>query len=273
MNKVSRRQFLKALAASATLVLTGKNTSSAATYHDPAAFDLLVIGDSIIWGQGLEEKDKFYTLTANWLRSDAFQNRRNVDLKVKAHSGSNVKYHLDEAEKNSRAGRDETYFYKPEVNVGFPSIWKQVETAAAEYKAEGKSGGADLILLTGGITDLLDRLLDPFKGKARLPALIERSCRDDMFDLLEHALLNHPRAKIAVIGYYPIISPKTPGSRMFNTWLESMGFPGPLKRVANNPITRKLFFRHLKARVLTRSRIWYDESNRNLQAAVDQLNG
>ena len=35
------------------------------------SFDVLVVGDSLIWGQGLEQKDKIFTHVVNWLRDGA----------------------------------------------------------------------------------------------------------------------------------------------------------------------------------------------------------
>ena len=177
----------------------------------------MVIGDSFIWGQGLNESQKIYSLTADWLGGGSGSEGRDDAAKVKAHSGATIKFRKEEALAYQRAGRDETYRYDPEVNVGFPSMWKQVEVAAEEYRAAGKPNGADLILISGGITDIsVAKLLDPFGDEKLLPGLIERYCRDDMFDLLEHAARHNPNAVIAVVGYFPIVSNKTIGSRLFN---------------------------------------------------------
>lgn len=93
-----------------------------------------------------------------------------------------------------------------------------------------------------------------------------------MFDVIELAANKNPNAQIAVIGYFPMISPKTPGKKLFNSWLESMDFPGALKPLANNALTRPLFFSRLRKKGIARSRIWLDESNKAFQAAVDKLN-
>ena len=268
MTSVSRREFLKALAASAGLFAAGRTFAGAQF----STLQFLVVGDSLIWGQGLSETDKFYSLTAEWLRKDAFGRPRNVDLKVKAHSGANLKYHPETAEKFKKAGLDDSYRFHPEVNVGFPSIWHQIEEAAAEYKRD-KKGAADLIMLSGGITDVsVNEILDPYGDDKKLLPLIEKHCRDDMLDVLRHADRNHPGCAIVVVGYYPMLSPKSPGSKLMNVWLEVMGFPGGLKPVANNPVTRRLFFNRLRKRVVARSRIWTEASNRNLQLAVDMFN-
>jgi hypothetical protein len=181
MPDTSRRDFLKQLGTVSAAILLGRGLLTGAT-DGSGKLNFLVVGDSLVWGQGLEEKDKFYTLTAEWLRREAFGSPRAVDLKVKAHSGSNLKFHADDAEAYRKARRDETFPYKPEVNIGFPSIWKQIEIAAAEYKAAGDVDGAGLIMMTGGLTDIsVAKLLDPKGDDKLLPAMIEKYCRDDMF--------------------------------------------------------------------------------------------
>ncbi|CAN5401398.1 hypothetical protein BH10ACI2_BH10ACI2_19530 [soil metagenome] len=274
MTNFTRRDFFKTLAAAtAGLALAENGFGFAAAKHLSEPFEFLVVGDSIIWGQGLEEKDKFYTYTAEWLREGAFGGPRHVSLKVKAHSGSTLKFHPDEAEKYKKAGRDESYYYKPEVNVGFPSIWKQIETGADEYKVSGVTRGADLIMLTGGITDItVSKVLDPFDDKSKLTPLIEKYLLHDMHDVIDHAAKLHPNALIAVVGYFPMLSPQTRNARLMNNWLESMSFPRILKPFANNPVTRQLFFNRLKKKGIERSRIWFDQSNRCMLAAIARLN-
>lgn len=270
--KESRRSFLKRIGAVSAAVIAGGGLVRALSDTQTRPFEFLVVGDSLIWGQGLAESEKFYSLTADWLRREAFSKPREVNLTVNAHSGSTLKFHDDEAEKYRKIGRDETYEFKPEVNVGFPSIWKQIEVAADSYTRAGKYG-ADLIMMTGGITDItVAKLLDPFGDIKKLPPMIEKHLQYDVFDVIEHAAKLHPNAVIAVVGYYPIISPHTSRSRMFNGWLESMSFPRILKPIANNPLTRKVYFNGIGRKATARSRVWITESNRCLKAAVDKLN-
>ncbi len=267
----SRRDFLKAIAA-ATVAGIASRGFARGFGQDSTPFEFLVLGDSLMWGQGLQEADKFYSLTAEWLRKDAFGSPREVNLRVKAHSGSSLKFHAEEAEKFRKAGRSETTGYEPEVNVGFPSIWKQIEMASGEYKAAG-SAGADLVMLCGGITDITTaRVFDPKGDDDKLKAEIKRYCQDDMFDVIDLAAKNNPRAKIVVVGYYPVITTHSTGSKVLNAWLEALSFPRALKFVPNNPLVRPMFFNRIKRRAIVRSQIWLDESNKNFQLAVDRLN-
>jgi hypothetical protein len=234
--------------------------------------ELLVVGDSLIFGQGLLEKDKIYTHVAEWLRTSAPGLPREVHLKTKAHSGSTLKFHANEVEAFRKAGRDETFSYKPEVNVSFPSTWKQLEVAAAEYRASGKSG-ADLILLSTCITDIsVAKVLDPKGDDELLRRETKQFCHDDMLELLNHAARLHPQSTIAVIGYFPMISPKSKGKRLFNGWLEARDTSRPMKWLMNNPITRKLFFQKIGNRAIERSRLWFEESNKQLASAIGDFN-
>jgi hypothetical protein len=64
---ISRRRFMKTAAAVCVFAVLGN-----ATPNSPARdFELLVVGDSLIFGQGLLEKDKIYTHVAEWLRTSS----------------------------------------------------------------------------------------------------------------------------------------------------------------------------------------------------------
>ena len=255
---------LNKFAAIAALLFAG----GSAVFAQTNDLELLVAGDSLIFGQGLLEKDKIYTHVAEWLRSSG----RTVNLKMKAHSGSTLKFHANEAEAYRKAGRQETFYYKPEVNVSFPSTWKQLEVAAEEYRAAGKSG-ADLILLSGCVTDItVAKVLDPKGDDELLKRQAKQYCHDDMLDVLGHAARLHQRALIAVVGYFPMISPKSNGKRLFNGWLEARDTNRVMKWFMNNGVTRKLIFQKIGNRAIQRSRIWFEESNKQLQAAVDDFN-
>lgn len=272
MSVISRRELICSAAVAAAGTLLSRTSIIASDKPDePTPFELLVVGDSLIWGQGLDEKDKFYSLTRDWLEAEAFGRPRPVNLKVKAHSGATLKFNNAHAEAHRRAGRSETHPYDPEVNVGFPSIWKQIEVAADEYVSAG-NGAADMVMLTGGITDItVKKVLDPFGEEKWLYDEIRKYCRDHMLDVLEHISQKFPDALIAVVGYFPMLGPKTRGSRLFNAWLEAMDYPGYLKPIVNNVVTRR-FFSRMRKKGIERSRIWVTESDRNLKEAVDLHN-
>ena len=62
-----------------------------------------------------------------------------------------------------------------------------------------------------------------------------------MLDLLRRAGAAFPNAKIALIGYFPLVSPKTSTGQFFNALLEVFRAPGPLKHLVNNLFTKQFF--------------------------------
>lgn len=268
MSAIDRRTFIGLLTGAAAFCLAGR-TGAFGVLEDPTPFKMLVIGDSLIWGQGLPEKDKTYNHIANWLRNDILGGIRIVDVKVKAHSGATIKLDPEEAESLMSAKIDPAIEYKGEVNIGFPSIWQQVYRASSEYG----SAGADLILLTAGITDItVEGVLDPFGKEAELKDEIATYCGEQVSELLGHIGNSNPNATIIVIGYYPIISKQSRASRVFNGWLESRETASFLKPIYNNVITRTLFFSRIRRKVIRRSKVWFEDSNYHLQKAVETHN-
>ena len=266
MNAYSRRQFLKSLG-TAALFLALPKFSFANAERD---LEMLVIGDSLVWGQGLREADKFYSLAKNRLEVEL---KKTVNLKVKAHSGATIFLHEKETAIFKRKDFSEKEVYHPEVSLVFPTLEKQLEMAKDEYEKAGKKASeVDFLLLSGGIVDItVAGLLNPFGNDKLLKKDIEKYCREDMRRLLEIAAETFPNTLISVIGYFPIVSPKTDTREMLNATLEAIAFPRPLKLTVNNPIIRNLF-KPMKSKALKRSRIWFDDSNSAFQAAVDRVN-
>lgn len=268
MSNISRRQFLKSLGAIATLFVANRGVFSFVRNADD--FEMLVVGDSLIWGQGLEEKDKFYTLTKNWLET---QLNKQVNLKVKAHSGATIFLHEKESQLLKKADKSEREEFYPEVNITFPTLKTQIEIARDEYEKEGKKADeVDLIMLTGGIVDItVAGVLNPLSNDKELKKQIVQYCNEDMFRFLDESAAVFPNALFAVVGYFPILSPKTDTAEMLNAFLEAYSIPRPLKPFSNNILTRP-FFRLIKKKALRRSRIWFEDSNREFQIAVNRLN-
>jgi hypothetical protein len=274
MTVYSRRQFLARLGGATAALLAGGNTfwkNAGAVTGSPRPFEFLVAGDSLVWGGGLREEQKFYTLTRDWLQAEIFGGLRPVNLKVKAHSGATLTLHDAEAAAFKKAGRDERQYYEPEVNVGFPSTKTQLDIASSEY-GEENSKKVDLVMLSGGLADLTTSgILNPFGDDDGLRRDIEKYLSHSMYDVLQHSGRLFPNATIAVISYFPMLSPKTPASKLFNATLESYNFPGPLKPVANNIVTRQ-FFKFIRKNAVKRSRIWFEESARRMQETVATIN-
>ena len=75
MHNETRRSFLKRIGAFSAALHVGRE-SMRAVNAEQTPLDFLVVGDSVVWGQGLAEQEKFYSLTAEWLRNEAFAQPR-----------------------------------------------------------------------------------------------------------------------------------------------------------------------------------------------------
>lgn len=270
MKKYSRRHFLTQIGAVAAVAFAGRSAfSSEISDNSGKNFNFLVVGDSLVWGQGLREEHKFYHLTKEWLQTEIFKNERQVNLKVKAHSGAsiNLKQYETDALQAAEIGEDE--FLHREVNVSFPSIRTQIDVAREEYE---NPQTVDLIMLSGGITDIrLSTILNPLKDNEELKRAIVEYCNEKMFELLEQASAAFPNARIVVCGYYPFLSKYTPSSKILNNLLEIYDVPQPLKSLINNPLNRQILKRY-RQKMVERSMIWAENSTLEFEKAVERLN-
>lgn len=207
---------------------------------------ILTLGDSVAWGQGLREEQKFDRILANALAQP---------LTRLAHSGAL----LGSPEDDSSQSLD------PEVPVPYPSLWQQAQ-AFADWES------VNLVLLTGGMNDVdLRRILDPWSSPAALARATDEVCREAMHGLLRYlaAQLTRPLSRIVVLGYYPILSPLS-------------GYPSPdhastllrLHEVLSPSLIPDLLVSHdlLIARAEEHCVDFWKQSNAAFQSAVDAAN-
>lgn len=272
MRTYGRRTFLRnsamlGAAAAAGHILPGSFVRGAAS--NPAAqrpFELLVLGDSVMWGQGLEEGQKFYHITRRWLEG-VLDGRRVNAPKVKAHSGATI------LPKQGEGGK-----CHGEVNFSSPTINAQLDEAAAEY-ADLKS--VDLVLLNGGINDVgAFNLVQPSFGELKARRGANDFCYVAMKALLRKAVRTFPNARVVVTGYFPLITLQTPPDMLLDLILLAITDNENLDRVA-----REIFEaarRGLRLRpgqvgpILSHaarvSDVWYAESALALRRAVEEVN-
>ena len=131
-------------------------------------YEMLVMGDSVVWGQGLPEDLKFYTLVRNEL---ARRMGRDVNLVNRSHSGATIRP-IDKT----------TLVENGEVPLATPTLWQQLESAIAGYKCEERAGkrdkgdspkyrcqGVNFVLLNGGINDIgVPKILNPFTSEGTI---------------------------------------------------------------------------------------------------------
>ena len=150
---------------------------------------ILTVGDSVCWGQGLKEEHKLDYL---------FAKANRLELSRYAHSGAVIGTSNDTS----------TAIEAAEIPVGSPSVWQQILQL-------GDWSQVELVLINGGINDVsLTRILNPGTSTGHLEQLVDQFCRQGIERLLEAtaAKLTQPNARIALLGYYPILSCQSGGT-------------------------------------------------------------
>jgi hypothetical protein len=237
--------------------------------QDLVPYEMLLVGDSHITGQGLHEQNKFYFLVKQWLQSEVFGSSRKVDLKIKAHAGSRITVHKEELEKMQKLGDDIYEFHYVEANISTPSIIAQIDIARKEYK---DPASVNLVMLSGCITDvLLADIVSPFYPARKLRERIHRFCGESMSNLLQYVTTTFPNAQVVVVGYFPIASSDSDIETMAHYFLNIIDFPPKLHFLFTNPLSRQILkiFRKL---ITKRSRLWLRESDREMRAAIAKTN-
>ena len=213
---------------------------------------MLVLGDSIMWGQGLRQERKFWWRVKCWLEE---KTGREVFEKVLAHSGA----HLD----NPSTTPAKFTSNNGEVNLPFPTVNQQLDRALASYGNEGAQ--VDLVLVDGCINDvdvstLLDATTDPESLRQRITA----PCLNGMQALLRRLAGSFPNAQVLVTGYYRMVSKETDD----NVFLRQL-----VKKISSDkPGARRMTDKQMRDRLITISEVWYKVSTASLEEAVARVN-
>jgi lysophospholipase L1-like esterase len=249
--------------------------ASAQTSTEPRPFEMLVLGDSVVWGQGLTEENKFYTKVKNAIERELMGNRKVRQL-VQAHSGATI------APKKPKSCPTAP----GEVPIASPTLFSQVDMALATYASFGvKREEVDLVLVNGCINDVgLPGIANPFTSEKTITKQSAKFCKAGMESLLLRVRDRFPNAVIVVTGFFPIISKATDPDIM-NKLLEAF-FGGSQTRKIMNKATKEQQ-KELRAkgfealrdqppwlvrRLALLSNHWKSVSDNDLQAAVDAIN-
>lgn len=144
--------------------------------------DLIVIGDSVVWGQGLAEEHKTAAIVAHQL---------GATVHMLAHSGAKIGI------------RDSYTVTMPsgEVPCFFPTILQQVKGFT------GDASAVQWVLMTGGINDVeIQRVFNPMVPLYELELHTRNYCGRDLLTLLRLVAKKFKRAQILMLGYYPGVS-------------------------------------------------------------------
>jgi lysophospholipase L1-like esterase len=153
-------------------------------------YRIVPIGDSVVWGQGLEPREKFTSLVARDLEA-AYPG--NVVLEsADVHSGAVIGTSITQVA--LKFG---------EVPESFPSIIDQCSRFTNSPET------VNLVLLNGGINDVgVNHIMNPLAIYPTLSARVEEACYRSMKSLLTMVSqkFSLPNCQILVLGYYPILS-------------------------------------------------------------------
>ena len=173
------------------------------------AFHMVVIGDSIAWGNGLNDENKYYYLVADWLQKKL---NRTVECAVYAHSGATISGDPGES-------------IDPNLNSGYPTLMDQANSIQNKEKV-------DLILVSGGINDVkIENILDPKLSPDDINQRAQSIIEDPMENLLSYLLNECKNAKIVVTDYYPIVSEDTDAKFV-------LGLYGVFEFLINDPLEK-----------------------------------
>src|SRR5437588_2120897 len=109
--------------------------------------DMIILGDSIMWGQGLQDQDKFWVKTQNAITS---QFNTTVIPHLYAHSGARIIRAGDDPPDPTPGAWNVLW---GEIPTSPPSILAQLAKAQADLPA-CHAGQPCLMLVDGGINDL-----------------------------------------------------------------------------------------------------------------------
>jgi hypothetical protein len=214
-------------------------------------FNMVVIGDSIAWGAGLNRDEKYSYLVAKWLSE---QLNRPVNVKILAHTGATL-------EKPETTGIEHQY---PDIPSSNPTLFEQAdEISNPDY--------VDLVLVSGGANDVdLKKLcsLDyGFIGTTldEMQTASWDKIETPMFELLKEMLKKCPNAKIIVTGYYPGISRDSKGlTEFYKAFAPESQFPFSDYKKADDPT--QLY------ELATKADTFYEKSNLALNSAKIRAN-
>src|SRR6266498_4546000 len=172
------RHSLVAVAAVSILLSSSLYAQNVTTAERP--LNLLVLGDSILWGQGLKEEHKAWYQVKTWLEQTT---SREVRAKIEAHSGAVIGSGGDPPDSS-------TVWIDGEINRAVPTVSEQVNYALRSYTDRSQ---VDLVLVDGCINDIdARRLLNASNTPAGIRELAQAKCGVPVEALLERIASSFP---------------------------------------------------------------------------------
>jgi lysophospholipase L1-like esterase len=228
-----------------------QNPAATTEKSPPRPLNMLVLGDSISWGQGLKDEHKAWHLTQTWLKETT---GRDVRERIEAHSGA-VIGSAEERRVSSNSLLD------GEVNRAVPTVNEQIDEALKSYADPSQ---VDLVLVDGCINDVdARRLLNAVNTPDEIHRSAEAKCGVLVENLLQRIALSFPNAHIVATGYFPIISEETTNDFFMRALAKRLYTPA-----AGAP---RMKDKELRARLIAISKEWYQASNHWLAVAAGKV--
>jgi hypothetical protein len=212
-------------------------------------FNMLVLGDSVLWGEGLKPEHKSWYRVKIWIEKNT---GRSVIEKIEAHSGAVVE---------GRSADERLTATDGEVDVALPSVLNQVDRALRHY---GEGSRVDLVLVTGCVNDVGVQNLLNASSSAEIIQLTEAKCGPPMERLLQKITSSFPSADVILTGYYLFFSNKTRNDFVLRALAR--------KFLKSNPAAAKLSRKETFERLIANSEVWHQSSNKRLAEVVDKTN-
>lgn len=197
----------------------------------------ITLGDSVVWGHGLESQNKVDSLISFALGQQS--------LERYAHAGAII-----------GLGNTETpATIHPEIPSPYPTVFQQAELVDDPLSV-------DLVLVNGGLNDVdPKRIMNPLTRREDMEAVIRTYCGHDMRRLLEFVLQRFKNARVILLGYYPLLSRRSNPSEVPSMLsLHGLALPSYLYQ---DPVARN---------VVDNCTLFWRESNAAFMNACREIN-
>lgn len=289
MTTYHRRKFLKHSAALLGGVVTQHAFANSLVWQSlnglvsARPLRMLVLGDSITWGQGLKEEHKFYHLVGEWLCQKRnkgacpSQTNQDVQIHVEAHSGATIFKYQD----GDKKIKDK---FPGEVPHRNPTVMAQIKLAAKYYRERSIAANTvDLIFVNGGINDMRAmRLFVPLLFSPSIAEEANKYCNEKMALVLGQLTDTFPNARIVIPSYLPLISEKTSGAALLeilkmtfasqNQAVEGLLQDEDMRKLIGGFGISKLFPRTVLHKFTKLSNRWSEASTAAFRQAADKFN-
>src|SRR5437764_1846769 len=240
------RHTLVAIAAVSFVLSSSVYAQSVKSAERP--LNMLVLGDSILWGQGLKEEHKAWRQVETWLEQTI---GREVRAKIEAHSGAVIG-------SSDSSPDSSTVWIDGEINRAVPTVNEQIDYALRSYSDRSQ---VDLVLVDGCINDIdARRLLNASNTSSGIRELAQAKCGAPVEALLEKVASSFPNAHVIITGYYPIVSEKTSNDLFMRALNRRLYTPAPGAPHRSD--------KELRRQLIDISKEWYQSSNQKLADAA-----